>query len=417
MKLLKFAFLLMFFMLISCSDNSKDLNRVKLIYSILKVEYAPDEKTELFNIKFDTTNDKLTLTGEVTNLTPYYKLKNSLTRKRIKYNNKVRLLPDSAVGNQWFAVVKKSIIDLRNKPTNTSKLINQGLLGMPLKVLDKKGDFYRIQTPDRLISWADKSEINRMTKKEFIEWNKSEKVIFTEKAGYVFTNSSFKETVSDITLGSILKLVTNHKKYYEVEYPDKRKGFIKKQKASLYSSWVKNLPSDDLMNRRQNNIENIAKSFIDIPYLLGGTSTKGLDNSGFIKLVYLMNGFIIPKDVTQQINVGKTVGKNLDFSELNKGDLIFFGEKATEEKGRTVNDVAIWLGNNQQEFIHVIDKIRISSMDENHPLFNKFLKDTYIASKSCLGTKHKNIIDLKEYKITKRNIRRFIPLYKNKSKF
>ncbi|MGK0413797.1 MAG: hypothetical protein ACJA1B_002005 [Polaribacter sp.] len=286
---------------------------------------------------------------------------------------------------------------------------------MPLKVLDYKDGFYRVQTPDRYISWTDKSGITRMTKSEFIEWNTSEKIIFTKNFGNVFIDSSFKETLSEITLGSMLKLVTNHNEYFEVEYPDKRKGFIKKQDAAPYNLWAKNLASVDLMKKRKHKIIEVAKSLIDVPYKLGGTSTTGIDGRGFTKLVYLMNGFVIPNEASQQANVGKTIDVTLNFSDLDKGDLLFFGEKATEEKRRTVNDVAIWLGNNQQEFIYVADKIRISSMDENHPLFNKFLKDTYLTSKSYLGIKDKNIIDLKEYKITKRNIRRFSPLYKNKS--
>ena len=46
---------------------------------------------------------------------------------------------------------------------------------MSLKVLDKKGDFYRIQTPDNYISWVDKGGITRMNKNEFDTWNQSKK--------------------------------------------------------------------------------------------------------------------------------------------------------------------------------------------------------------------------------------------------
>ena len=148
-----------------------------------------------------------------------------------------------------FAIARNSVINIRSKPKHSAELGTQGLLGMPLKVLDKKGDFYRVQTPDRYISWTDKSGITRMTKSEFIEWNTSEKIIFTKNFGNVFIDSSFKETLSEITLGSMLKLVTNHNEYFEVEYPDKRKGFIKKQDAAPYNLWAKNLASLDLMKK------------------------------------------------------------------------------------------------------------------------------------------------------------------------
>ena len=415
MKFLKVAFILIFFLLISCNDNSQDLKRVKLIYSILKVEYAPDKNTELFDIEFNAKNDKLVLTGEVTTLSGYYKIKNSLSHKHIKYKNKVRVLPDSAVGSNWFGVVKKAVINTRNLPKISAKLANQALLGMPLKVIDKKGDFYRIQTPDKYISWVAKEDIINMNKVDFTEWNQSKKVIFIEKHGFVYSDKDFKETVSEITLGSILKLVSNHEKYYEVEYPDKKKGFLLKNEAFPYDIWLKNLASNDLMKGRQHNIENVAKSLLESPYLLNGASTKGMDASGFVKMVYLMNGFIIPKNIEQQIKVGKTVDKNLDFTELDKGDLLFFGEKATEEKQETASHVGIWLGNDKQEFIHISENTRISSMDEKQPNYDQFNKNRYLKGKRYLGVNDNNIIDLKNYSIDKKNISRFYPLYKVKS--
>jgi SH3-like domain-containing protein len=415
MRFLKYAFILLFFILISCSDNSNDIKRVQLIYSILKVEYAPNNQTELFDINFDTTKDKLILTGEVTNLSPYFKLKNTLTRKNLKYKNKVRVLPDSAVGNKWFAVVKNSVIDTRKQPSSSSDLVNQALLGMPLKVIDKKGDFYRVQTPDRYFSWVAKDDIIGMNKVDFTEWNQSEKIIFIKTNGFVYNDKNFKETVSEITSGSILKLVSNHEKYYEVEYPDKKKGFLLKNEAFPYDIWLKNLASNDLMKGRQHNIETVAKSFLESPYLFNGASTKGMDASGFVKMVYLMNGFIIPKNIDQQIKIGKTVAINLDFSELDKGDLIFFGEKAAEETKENATHVGIWLGNNKQEFIHVSENIRISSMDENQPNYDPLNKNSYLKGKRYLGVNHDEIFDLKNYSIGKKNIRRYGPLYINRS--
>lgn len=67
---------------------------MKLIYSITKIEYANDDKIELFDINFNESNDRLTLEGEVTTLEAYYKVKNALTRNYLEYKNKIRVLPD-----------------------------------------------------------------------------------------------------------------------------------------------------------------------------------------------------------------------------------------------------------------------------------------------------------------------------------
>ncbi|MGK0413798.1 MAG: hypothetical protein ACJA1B_002006 [Polaribacter sp.] len=79
---------------ISCKDQSKEIKKVKLIYSITKIEYANDDKIELFDINFNESNDRLTLEGEVTTLEAYYKVKNALTRNYLEYKNKIRVLPD-----------------------------------------------------------------------------------------------------------------------------------------------------------------------------------------------------------------------------------------------------------------------------------------------------------------------------------
>ena len=121
-----------------------------------------------------------------------------------------------------------------------------------------------------------------------------------------------------------------------------------------------------------------------------------MDCSGFTKMVYLMNGFVIPRDASQQINAGEIVDKNLDFKELQKGDLLFFGKKATKTNKQRIVDVDIWLGNNKMEFIHASGNVHISSMDSKQPNYDEFNKNRYLGSRRYLGIKDDLILDLKE---------------------
>jgi hypothetical protein len=396
MKLLKFTLLSAIILLISCDDKTKELTTIKKKISLIKVLFAPDKRVELFDLNVKYSNKKFILEGETTSLVPYFKVKNILVKYDGDYINKVRVLPDSAVGNMRYAVARNSVINIRSQPKHSAELGTQGLLGMNLRVLDKKGDFYRVQTPDNYISWVDKGGITKMNSDEFDAWYASEKIIYTQNFGYVFTDLNFKEIVSDITLGGMLKLIKNHKKYYEVEYPDKRKGYIKKNEAAIYNAWTKNLAPNDLIKTRQNNIETIAKSMDGFPYLWGGTSSKGMDCSGFTKMVYLMNGFIIPRDASQQINAGVTVDKDLTFEGLEKGDLLFFGRKATLEKGQRVTHVGLWLGNDKMEFIHASGNVHLNSMDLSQPNYDAFNKNRYLGGKRYLGVKDDKIFDLKK---------------------
>ncbi|MGB0879360.1 MAG: NlpC/P60 family protein [Polaribacter sp.] len=391
MKFLNYFLFLFLVVFISCKNNTNSIAVLEHIHRHLKTIYAPDKRVDLFDIQFDIKNNEVILKGETTNKKAFHILLDSLKKREVNYVNKVRILPDSVVADTMFAVARNSVINIRSKPSHSSELGTQGLLGMSLKVLDKKGDFYRVQTPDNYISWVDKGGITRMNKDDFDAWNQSKKIIFTENVGVVYADKNENATiVSDISLGGLLKYISETTSYYKVEYPDNRIGFVKKEEATLYNSWLKNTMTT------QENIETLARKFEGFPYLWGGTSSKGMDCSGFTKMVYLMNGFVIPRDASQQIKAGKIVDKSLDFKDLQKGDLLFFGKKATETQKQRIVHVAIWLGNNKKEFMHASGNVHINSMDSNQPNYDEFNKNRYLGSRRYLGIKDELIVDLKE---------------------
>jgi cell wall-associated NlpC family hydrolase len=374
----------------SCKNDKKTISKLQSMHSSIKAAYAPDKRVALFDIQFNNSNNKITLEGETTSKKAFSILKDRILKKKIAFTNKVRFLPDSAVGNQQYAVASNSVINIRSQPKHAAELGTQGLLGMSLKVLDRKGDFYRIQTPDHYISWVDKGGITLMTANEIDTWKQSKKVLYTKNFGFVYANTTTdSEVVSDITLGGLLQYISEDAHFYKVKYPDHRSGFIRKNEGINYSSWLKESKAT------QDNIEKIAKTMIGFPYLWGGTSSKGMDCSGFTKMVYLMNGFVIPRDASQQINAGKTVDTNLTFEGLEKGDLLFFGTKATAEKKQKITHVGIWLGNNKMEFIHASGNVHLNSMDANQPNYDEFNKNRYLGGKRYLGVEDDGIIVLK----------------------
>ena len=391
MKFIKFFSLLLLLILMSCKNDSKLISELENIHATIKSEFAPDKRVELFDINFELGDNQLILEGETTSKKAFSILLDSLNSRTLQFTNNVRVLPDAAVGNLQFAVAKNSVINIRSEPKHSAELGTQGLLGMSLRVLDQKGDFYRIQTPDMYISWVDRGGIQLLNKAEMDTWNQAKKVLFTKNFGYVFADKKDEATIiSDVTLGGILEYISEDDTFYEVKYPDNRTGFIKKKEAVIYDSWLENVVSS------KENIEVVAKNFEGFPYLWGGTSSKGMDCSGFTKMVYLLNGLVIPRDASQQINAGKTVDATLKFEGLEKGDLLFFGTKATSETKQRVVHVAIWLGNDKMEFIHSSGNVHLSSMDASQTNYDEFNKNRYLGSKRYLGAKDAMIIDLKE---------------------
>ena len=107
-----------------------------------------------------------------------------------------------------------------------------------------------------------------------------------------------------------------------------------------------------------------AQELLNIPYLWGGRSFFGVDCSGFVHLVYKINGIKMPRDSYQQAEIGTP----LTFVEESQpGDLAFFENK----DGRIIH-VGIMMEN--QKIIHASGKVRIDTLD-SQGIFNKELNE------------------------------------------
>jgi cell wall-associated NlpC family hydrolase len=105
----------------------------------------------------------------------------------------------------------------------------------------------------------------------------------------------------------------------------------------------------------------VVKTFLGVPYRLGGSTLKGLDCSAFVKRVFEIFNVQLPRTAREQLHIGKKIGRG----ELEEGDVIFF-------KTRRANNthVGIYIGNN--EFVHASyrsKEVRVDNLDT--PYFNQ----------------------------------------------
>ncbi|SFS31920.1 C40 family peptidase [Lutibacter maritimus] len=378
-----------FIILIGCNTATKNIDQYVQYNKNIQLKYAPDRRVALYTVAIEMKNDTLFLSGETNNAEAVNELITKLKHDKVVFKNNVDILPNATIATLKYAIVNNSIANIRSNPNHAAELATQAILGTELKVFKYDDYFYLVQTPDGYISWVDAGGITLMDATTFLAWQQAKKVIYTQIVGNVYEDEACTTIMSDIVIGAQLKLINQQKSRYQVQFPDGRIGYIKNNEASLYDDWIANVtPSKEL-------IETYARSFLGSPYLWGGTSSKGMDCSGFVKTVYLMNGFVIPRDASQQIYAGKVVDENLTFEGLEKGDLLFFGAKADGDKKQRVTHVGIWLDNGKKEYIHASERVRINSADVNSPVYNEYLVTHYLGSKRYLGVNDTLITNLK----------------------
>ena len=347
-----------------------------------QIDSFNSQSEEIFSIATITNNKQQTqLTGTTNHPKEFLSLKKNLEKNDIVFTDSVRLQSNPALGDKVYGLINVSVANLRSEPLHSAELSTQALLGTPVNVLDKKNNWLLIQTPDNYISWTEESAVNLLDQQEMNKWIAARKIVYNRNYGNSYekadTNS---QTVSDVVICNIFEYVSENSKFIQVMYPDKRVAFLKKTDCIDYNKWI-NLPSPTA-----NDIIKTAKTFTGIPYLWGGTSSKGLDCSGFTKLTFLIYGVIIQRDASQQANYG-FISNATTFDKLQPGNLLFFGRKDKDTDKVSITHVAIYTHNN--EYIHASGMVSYNSFDSNSPIFSSYRANSFTKSSdyvSAIGT-------------------------------
>lgn len=367
-KFVSLFVLLLFITFLAAASETGDRNipvEIAQLTDSLKQRFAPDKRVALLDVDYSFSGKNVMLRGVATSAEAKAVLLKELAKRGYTVMDCLQLLPDGeGLEGKTYGIINVSVANLRAAPDFSSEMMTQGLMGMPVRVLQRDG-WVRIQTPDDYIAWVHRVGVYPVTKEEMTAWNGAEKIVVTSHYGFVYSEPNrASQTVSDVVAGNRLKWEGSKGAFYEVAYPDGRRGYISKSIAMPEKKWRSGLKQDAA------SIIRTAHTLIGIPYLWAGTSSKGVDCSGFMRTVLFMHDIIIPRDASQQAYAGKHIDIAPDFSNLQPGDLIFFGRKATPERKERVVHVGMYIGG--KRFIHSQGDVHISSFDPADELFDEY---------------------------------------------
>ena len=281
-----------------------------------------------------------------------------------------------------MAVTALSENMMRTEPDYESALETQSLMGTVVEIIGEEGYWRQVVTPEPYTAWCTNLGLVEMTAEQINEYKAAPKYICTAFHSAVYAEPSRRDQrISDLSMGNLLRVVfiqtkkgdriSEVKGWKEVRLPDGRTGWTPAADVKEFDKWAENpKPSEK-------DIINTAKQFLGTPYLWGGASSKGLDCSGLVRLSWFMNGYLLPRNASQQVHLGREIiveadhgiGKDSEqfhdemqkrILNLKPGDLVFFGNPETRWKKEVITHVGIYIGDG--EIIHASHMIRINSL-------------------------------------------------------
>ena len=267
-----------------------------------------------------------------------------------------------------MAVVETSTCYMRIAPDYESALETQELMGTVVEIVGESGYWREIVSPQPYKAWATEKTLVEMTAEEIKEYEAAPKYMFTELYGHVYMEPSEKsQTLCDLVGGDVMRMALKNGKaaikgkWAMVMLPSGKTGWVPKTAVKTLGERTNIRMCDGADNmisiEKMEAIIASAHQLLGVPYLWGGMSAKGVDCSGMVRISAIMNDVLLPRNASQMIKCGIP----LQLDQLQRGDLVFFGTAASDEKPMRVTHVGIYLGDNR--IIHSSHMVRINSLN------------------------------------------------------
>ena len=190
---------------------------------------------------------------------------------------------------------KGNFSNIHKNPSKFSEVSSQLLYGEKFKILSKNKNWIKIKTSfDNYIGYIKNAQYVEKFKPNYKVSNLKAKI-------FKKPNSSSKNW---LTLGSKLSVIDENKNYIKIE----KNKWIKKKDIKK-------------INHKEKDFIKTFKKFLNVKYVWGGKTYKGIDCSALLQIFFNYNNLFYPRDTKDQINYSKGSSMKRKFK---KGDIIFW---------------------------------------------------------------------------------------------
>jgi gamma-D-glutamyl-L-lysine dipeptidyl-peptidase len=267
----------------------------------------------------------------------------------------------SAFAKNGMQVVVVPVANMYSKPTEKSDVVSQAIYGSNVKLLEARGEWSKIQTPDHYRGWTPSRYLRIiLTGNGYATAGPTVQVESLFANIYSEPDVTKHKPVVTIPFEAKLEVVPDDPKGSGKGHQESHEGWLRVRLAGMTLAWVQagDTTADPKPLTIVESIE-LAKRFLGVPYLWGGTSSYGYDCAGFTQMLVRARGLNMPRDADQQAAWSGVV--RVERKEVKAGDLLFFGSSEKD-----ITHTGMYIGGGQ--FIHDTTNghpvVQISRLDD-----------------------------------------------------
>ena len=236
-------------------------------------------------------------------------------------------------------------------PTEEAEVVSQAIYGTNASLVEDRGKWARIRTPDGYTGWAASAIVLRRIN-PYASAGRVVQVASLFANLYREPNVTKHQPMMTVPFETRLEAATEpqegNRRWIQVRLVDGRAAWVQRGDVAV-----------DPQALSAGETIALAKRFVGLPYLWGGTSSFGYDCSGFTQMLCRRRGVTVPRDAQPQAHWEGMIP--IEPAVLKPGDLLYFGGSVGK-----ITHSGMYIGNG--EMIHATPPfIRIGRLEDIRP--------------------------------------------------